>query len=69
MVFKATEKNPAVVLSKVMCRELLDNAALEKNTFILLVFYLRTYLRTKNISHVENVLKRIVLVKGKGIQT
>lgn len=45
-----------------MSRELLDNVALEKNKHIFV------NVSFKNISSVENVLKRIVPVKDKSMQ-
>lgn len=52
-----------MVLSSFMSGELLDNDALEKNMLIL------ASVLFKNISHVENVLKRIMLVKDKSMQS
>lgn len=52
-----------MVLSNFMSKELLDNVALEKNMLIFASFLF------KNISHVENALKRMVLVKDKSMQS
>lgn len=46
-----------------MSRELLDNVALKKN---MLIF---TSVLSKNISHVKNALKRIMLVDDKSMQS
>lgn len=52
-----------MVLSNVICRELLDNVAPEKNRLSF------ASVLVKNISHIENVLKRIMLAKHKSIQS
>lgn len=52
-----------MVLSNFMSRELLDNIALVKN---MLIFNSVLF---KNLSHAENALKRIMLLKDKSIQS
>ena len=63
MVFKATRKKPNTFLSNIVSREFLDNVAAEKNThmFVNMLF--------KNISSVENALKRIMPVRDESTES